>query len=118
MLASKPQEWASWGVDTAVFVVKSLVFWLRVALGKQCKYFFCVAFVILCALIGTVGAQDHTVPPTPPARAEDTVSYLYGPMYRIPFITTPSMPDGANIAINILEWNHYDNQTWPSMSTR
>ena len=44
--------------------------------------------------------------------AEDTVGYLYGPIYRIPFVVTSSMPNGANIARNILEWTHRDNHSW------
>ena len=44
----------------------------------------------------------------PPTFADDTLTYVFGPDYRNPFITTPAQPDGADIARNTIEFKHVD----------
>lgn len=46
--------------------------------------------------------------------SEDTLSYLYGPSYRTPFVTTPEAPDGADIARHTLELKHFDSWRYGS----
>ncbi len=60
----------------------------------------------LAAAEGSEGAA----PPAfkPPTFADDALMYVFGPAYRIPFITTPSQPDGADIARSNLEFKHVD----------
>jgi nucleoside-specific outer membrane channel protein Tsx len=55
------------------------------------------------------GSPQGTVPSfKPPTFADDTVTYVFGPAYRNPFITTPSQPDGADISRHAVEVKHVD----------
>jgi hypothetical protein len=40
--------------------------------------------------------------------SDNTVSYIYGPLYRTPFITTPSQPGVADIIRNTIQFKHLD----------
>lgn len=62
-------------------------------------------------------AQPGTTPPTGEAGrqrkhsssfSDNSVSYFYGPLYRTPFITTPSQPDGADIIRSTIQFKHLD----------
>jgi uncharacterized iron-regulated membrane protein len=61
------------------------------------------------------GPQSPATAPRPagpvfkaPTFADDTVTYVFGPAYRIPFITSSSQLDGADIARNAIEIKHVD----------
>ncbi len=46
--------------------------------------------------------------------SENTVSYIYGPNYRTPFITTPSGTEGADIFRSTLQFKHLDSWKYGS----
>ena len=44
----------------------------------------------------------------PPTFADDTMTYVFGPDYRNPFVKSPEQPDGADITRNAIEFKHID----------
>ena len=59
-------------------------------------------------LTGAATSQGEPSAPKPPAFAADSLMYVYGPAYRNPYTTTPSEPDGADIARHAVEFKHFD----------
>jgi nucleoside-specific outer membrane channel protein Tsx len=43
-----------------------------------------------------------------PYFSENTLTFMFGPSYRTPFVTTPSAPLGADISRNTIEFKHLD----------
>jgi nucleoside-specific outer membrane channel protein Tsx len=46
--------------------------------------------------------------------SDTAIGYLYGPYYRTPFVTSPSQPNGADIARNTIEIVHTDSWKYGS----
>ncbi|PVX82438.1 hypothetical protein [Paraburkholderia unamae] len=40
--------------------------------------------------------------------ADDTISYWYGPYFRMPGVTSPSQPGGSDVGMNNIEFSHTD----------
>ncbi len=71
------------------------------------------AMIVLALAVGVrrAAAEEQAVPQPasgPRTFADDTLMYVFGPSYRNPFITSPSQPDGADIARNLIEFKHVD----------
>ncbi len=81
--------------------------------SPQCQILLLSLF-LLGVLSGQVRAEEAVGAPkdsqasTSYFASENSVSYMYGPSYRTPFITTPSQPDGADISRNTLQFKHLD----------
>jgi hypothetical protein len=67
---------------------------------------FVLALLSSAAAPAAAGGDEHQ--PGPPTFADDTLTYVFGPAYRNPFITSPEQPDGADISRNALELKHLD----------
>ncbi len=69
-----------------------------------------LVLALLAAGAATRAAADESQGAVfkPPTFADDTLTYVFGPAYRNPFITSPSQPDGADISRNAIEFKHVD----------
>jgi len=94
-------------VDPAVRVHRTIR-----ALGSSSRHALVIAALLgafLSCLAAAASAQSQPAH-TSPSFADDTLMYVFGPAHRNPFVTTPSEPDGADIARHAIEFKHID--TW------
>jgi hypothetical protein len=86
-------------------MARRILFWTHSLRGAL------LVVTLLCAAALPRAAADEgpgTPSFKPPTFADDTLMYVFGPRYRNPFITSPSLPDGADISRNAIEFKHID----------
>ena len=85
-------------------------------LHKRIRWGWTGPLAVWAILLSCSSAQPPAGAAHPPAGflTHDTLSFLYGPSYRTPFVTTPADPDGTNIGKATLEFTHNDSWKYGS----